>query len=232
VSHELRTPLTVIRGYLDLLVRGIGGQLTPDQSELVQGARDRAQQMTELIQNVITIADIEAGKMSTEAQPQELWGPLEHAATTMRPAFAAKGIDLRLELPETLPLVMADRQHLHQILRQLLDNAQRYTHEGSVTISAVAFEDSVRVDISDTGPGIPPEQQEKLFTRFHRVEGNSSAERGSGLGLAITKHLVERQGGLVWVHSEPGRGSTFSFSLPRAYGQAIELAPTGNPAAS
>jgi signal transduction histidine kinase/HAMP domain-containing protein len=232
VSHELRTPLTVIRGYLDLLARGLGGPLSPDQSELVHGARDRAQQMTELIQNVITIADIEAGKVSVQPQPQDIWLAVEGVTNAMRPSFAAKGLELRVNLPEALPMVMADRQHLQQILHQLLDNAQRYTVRGAVTVAAYQQDGDVRIDVSDTGPGIPQEQLAKLFTRFYRIEGNSSAERGSGLGLAITKHLVERQGGAVWVQSEPGHGSTFSFSLPLADEHAIAIAESGGSPAS
>lgn len=231
ISHELRTPLTVVRGYLDLLVRGIGGPLNPDQTELIQGARDRAQQMTELIQNVILIADIEAGKIAVEAEPQDVELILEGVVASMRSAFASKQLELRMAIPEELPLVLADRQHLQQILRQLLDNAQRYTLKGGVVVRARQEGQSIWIDISDTGPGIAPEEQEKLFTRFHRVEGNSSVERGSGLGLAITKHLVERQGGLVRVQSEPGQGSTFSFSLPQADEHEIALAATGNPTA-
>mgnify|MGYP000402641746 CR=1 FL=1 len=112
-----------------------------------------------------------------------------------------------------LPPVRADRQQLQVVLTQLLDNARRYTQAGSVFIRAHQHGDTVQVDITDTGPGISSEEFSQLFTRFHRVEGNSSPERGGGLGLAIARQLIERQGGRVWAESTPGQGSTFSIAL-------------------
>jgi signal transduction histidine kinase len=172
--------------------------------------------MKDLVNNIILVASIEANTLQTAIEPQDLWVAVENAVAPLRRGFASKGLELRIELPEDLPMVLADREHLRLILTQLLDNARRYTQAGSVTISASRQDGVVQVDISDTGPGIPPEEFGRLFTRFHRIEGNNSPERGSGLGLAITRQLVERQGGQVWAYSQVGAGSTFSFSLPIA----------------
>ncbi len=220
ISHELRTPLTVISGYTELLLRGMVGELSSEQRDLLEQVRARSEHMSTLFRNVIMVASIEANTLRTMREPQDLWLAVESAAAPLRSAFAKKGLELHNQVPPDLPPILADREHLLLIMTQLLDNARRYTVAGSVTVSAARVDDEIQIDVTDTGPGIPPDELGKLFTRFHRVEGNSSPERGSGLGLAITRQLVERQGGRVWVRSEVGHGSTFSFSLPIANGRA------------
>lgn len=225
ISHELRTPLTVIRGYVDLILRGVGGPLTPDQAELMEQVRARATDMTGMVNNAIMIADIEAGKLTTDLQPQDILVILESALAPLRPAFNAKGLELRMpDMAIELPPVIADREQLKMVFTQLLDNARRYTQRGSVTVRAYVENGSVRVDIEDTGPGIATDDLNRLFARFQRIEGNNSAERGSGLGLAITKQLIERQGGLVQAVSTLGQGSIFSVVLPQANEQSLAVA--------
>ncbi len=213
VSHELRTPLTPICGSADLLLRGYLGELNADQRDYLEVIRMRSEQMRDLVNNFVMIASIEANTLITEPEPQDVWVAIESALAPMRSAFLKKGIDIHLDLPDTLPPVHADRQQLQIVLTQLLDNARRYTMKGSVTVRARHVHDTVQIDIVDTGPGISSEEFTQLFTRFHRVEGNNSPERGGGLGLAITRQLVERQGGRVWAASTPGQGSTFSIAL-------------------
>jgi PAS domain S-box-containing protein len=224
VSHELRSPLTVILGYTDLLLRDMIGELTPDQREILNSVRSRAEIMNGWLKNVILVASIEANTLHTDIEPQDLSVAIESAMAPLRKSFAQKKIETRIELPDDLPPVMADREQLTIILNQLLDNARRYTTSGTVTVTASQSNGSVQLDISDTGPGIAPEEFGRLFTRFHRIEGNNSPERGSGLGLAITRQLVERQGGRVWVQSDLGRGSTFSVSLVAANEHSDALA--------
>jgi signal transduction histidine kinase/HAMP domain-containing protein len=216
ISHELRSPLTVILGYSDLLLRGLVGELTKDQRELLEAVRNRVDLMTNIIRNVIIVANLEADTLQTDTEPQELWMAVDQAASALRTTYTKKGIELRIEIQKDLPPVSADREQLQLILSQLLDNARRYTPEGSVTVTAEQHNGFVHIQVSDTGMGIPDDQQPLLFTRFHRIEGNNSPERGIGLGLMITKQLVERQGGQVWASSAIGSGSTFSFSLPIA----------------
>jgi PAS domain S-box-containing protein len=228
VSHELRSPLTVILGYTDLLLRDMIGELTADQREILNSVRNRAEIMNGWLKNVILVASIEANTLHTDIEPQDLPVALENALAPMRKSLSQKQIQVVVELPDDLPPVMADREQLTIILTQLLDNARRYTPAGTIRVSATHQNGTVQLDISDTGPGIPPEEFGRLFTRFHRIEGNNSPERGSGLGLAITRQLVERQGGRVWVQSDIGRGSTFSFSLMAANEHSDALASSND----
>jgi PAS domain S-box-containing protein len=228
VSHELRTPLTPICGNTELLLRGYLGELSSDQRDTLEVVRLRADQMRDLVNNFVMIASIEANTLLTEPEPQDVWLSIESAIAPMRSAFAKKSIELRFDMPDSLPPVTADRQQLNVILTQLLDNARRYTQQGSVTVSASQHENLVQIDVIDTGPGISTEEFEQLFTRFHRVEGNNSPERGGGLGLAIVRQLVERQGGRVWATSALGQGSTFSFSLLVANDHADAVAEQNN----
>ncbi len=225
ISHELRTPLTVIRGYVDLLLRGTGGTLTADQTELLDSVRIRAIEMTSLVNNVIMIANIEAGTLSTELQPQDTAMILKMALMPLRPIFETKGLYLHLEeSSDDLPPVLADREQLKMMLTQLIDNALRYTSEGGITIRTFVNQDSmIQIDIQDTGPGIPPEIAGRLFTRFQRIDGNSSTQRGSGLGLAITRELAQRQKGWVSITRTSTAGSTFSLIIPQANEQDFAI---------
>jgi signal transduction histidine kinase len=231
ISHELRTPLTVIRGFTELLLRGSGGDtLSADQAELLDQVRARAVDMTDMVNNAILIADIESGQLKTELQPQDLEMALNMALTPLRAGIQQKGLTLTIELPADLPAVLGDREQLKRALYQLLDNARRYTEQGGVTVRASHRDGFVRVDVSDTGPGIAPEVLPRLFKRFQRIEGNNSSQRGGGLGLAIAKQLIERQGGKVLVDSTPGKGSTFTLILKQANEQSFAIAQTDNSA--
>ncbi len=218
ISHELRSPLTVIYGYIDLLLRGLVGELNGEQRDLLEAVRSRVELMNNIVKNVILVASIEAHTLQTDFAPQDVRHILDEAVTPMRKAFERKGLAVTVRTPDDLPPVRADREQLLIMLSQVIDNARRYTQQGEVTITAHRRDDGmVQVDVADTGPGIPADQMQRLFTRFFRVEGNNSPERGSGLGLVITRQLVERHGGKVWAHSEVGRGSTFSIALPIAH---------------
>jgi signal transduction histidine kinase len=149
-----------------------------------------------------------------ELEPTRLHDVLDEVLWGYRPALSAKGLDLSVSMPDSLPEVLADSAQLRNVLNQLLDNARRYTQAGTISISASQQGDCVRVDISDTGPGISPELCERLFSRFSRgSDGINSNERGMGLGLTIAKLLIERQGGAIWLEQTSDCGSTFSFTL-------------------
>lgn len=233
ISHELRTPLTVIRGYTDLLMRGRDKEkLTEDQTELMEQVRKRAVDMTGLVNNAILIADIEAGKLITELQPQDVELVLGMALTPMRSAFEIKKLSTTLDIPADLPAVLADREHLKRAFAQILDNAYRYTDQGGVTVRARAEANQVIIEFADTGQGISSEILPRLFKRFQRIEGNNSVQRGGGLGLAITKQLIELQGGQVQASSIPGQGSMFTISLTQAQEQSLVVAQSDNTKAS
>ncbi|MGQ9549638.1 MAG: ATP-binding protein, partial [Roseiflexus sp.] len=218
ISHELRSPLTVIYGYTDLLLRGMVGELSGEQRDLLEAVRSRIELMNSIVRNVILVASIEANTLQTDFAAQDVRQLIDEALAPMRKSFEKKGLALTVTTPDDLPPVRADREQLLIILGQVIDNARRYTQQGEVTITAHQRDDGmVQIDVSDTGPGIPAGAMNRLFTRFFRVEGNNSPERGSGLGLVITRQLVERHGGKVWAHSDVGRGSTFSIALPIAH---------------
>jgi signal transduction histidine kinase len=219
ISHELRTPLTVITGYLDLLLRGMAGEMNTEQRELLGQVRVRADQMAQLFKNVVMVASIESNTLPTKLEPQNVHHAIETAAYPMQNAIKKKGLTLDNQVALELPDVYADREQLHLILTQLIDNARRYTEQGQITINATQHATMIQVNVCDSGAGIPPEELKRLFTRFYRVEGNSSPERGFGLGLTITRQLVERLGGQIWAQSHPGKGSVFSFTLPIAVEQ-------------
>lgn len=218
ISHELRSPLTVIYGYIDLLLRGLVGELSSDQRDLLEAVRSRVELMNNIVKNVILVASIEADTLQTDLAAQDVRRIIDEVVAPMRKAFERKGLTLTVNTPEDLPSVRADREQLLIVLGQVIDNARRYTQQGEVVITAHRRDDDmVQIDVADTGPGIPADHMQRLFTRFFRVEGNNSPERGSGLGLVITRQLVDRHGGRVWAHSDVGRGSTFSIALPIAH---------------
>jgi signal transduction histidine kinase len=217
ISHELKTPLTVIRGNADLLLRGLAGPIDGEQKVFVDSIRHHANNMTSLVQNVIVIARLDSGSLTTELEPMDLARPVGEAAFPLQGLIKAKGLTLTVDIAEDLRPVLADYDQVRQITHHLLDNARLYTSSGGITVRALDRGDHVRVEVEDTGRGIPPDMQEQIFQRFIRGDGTSeginSAERGIGLGLAICKQLVERQGGTIGVSSIPGQGSTFYFTL-------------------
>ncbi|WP_322821684.1 ATP-binding protein [Chloroflexus sp.] len=217
ISHELRTPLTVIRGNADLLARGLAGPLEDEQKSFVEAIRLQANNMTTLISNVITIANLDSGSLKSTLEPIEVQRPIEDAIWQTQGQIKAKGLRLEVEIPKKLPKVLADFDHVRTIMLQLLDNARRYTSAGTITVRAVPQSDALRIEVSDTGRGIPPNLHQQIFERFFRGDGTSeginSSERGIGLGLAICKQLIERLGGTIGVESAPGQGSTFFFTL-------------------
>jgi signal transduction histidine kinase len=215
ISHELRTPLTVLSGTSELLLRNMAGQLSDDQRSLIESMRKHTMTMNALLNNVITIANLESGTLSLDLAPVGLSDVLDGVIWPIRAALSAKGLELVIDLPEDLPEIVADEPQLRIVLHQLLDNARRYTDRGWVAVRATHQLNRVRVDITDTGQGISSDFSEHLFTRFARgSEGINSSERGIGLGLAIARELIERQEGDLWLDHTSDQGSTFSFTLP------------------
>ncbi|WP_254151029.1 sensor histidine kinase [Candidatus Chloroploca mongolica] len=217
ISHELRTPLTVISGNADLLLRGLVGKLDDDQVVFVDAIRQHSHNMAGLLQNVITVANLDAGVVMTELGPVDLRLPIDESHWRVQSQIKAKGLTLQIQIPEHLRMVMADFDHVRQVVYQLLDNARRYTVQGTIILRAIDCHDHVRVEVEDTGQGVPVDMHDQIFQRFIRGDGTSeginSTERGIGLGLSICKQLVERQGGTIGVQSVPGQGSTFFFTL-------------------
>ena len=226
VSHELRTPLTSIKGYLDLISIGAAGPVTKQQKSFLAIARDNAERLSELVTDLLDISRIESGKTDLSVQVVSMREIVEEVATVLRKEFQDRGLSLTLDLPADLPEILGDPNRISQILTNLLSNAYKYTAQGGATVRARRMPDAIQVDVADTGIGISVEDQGKLFTRFFRVDDPAVRQQpGTGLGLHITKSLVEMHNGQIWLQSQPGTGSTFSFTLPLPAGLVHEVAP-------
>jgi len=214
VAHELRTPLSNIRGYLEALRDG----MVKPSRELLDSLYEEVMLLNRLVDDLQELALAEARQLRLERRPVALASIVDNAVEAARPRATAKGIKLQVHLPEDLPLVDVDPQRIGQALGNLLSNALTHTPSGGeVVIAAQARGTEVEVSVSDTGEGIPPEHLPYIFERFYRVDkSRSRATGGTGLGLAITKQLVEAHGGRIEVESEVGRGTRFTFTLPRA----------------
>ncbi len=218
VSHELRTPLTSIAGYVELLLDRAAGRMDDEARESLAVVKRSADRLLGLINDLLDISRIEAGRLELRRRPLPLGPAAEAVAASLRPLLESKRQHLELRLDAALPPVSADADRLAQILTNLIANAHKYTPVGgTITVGARRQDKVVDVDVTDTGVGLSPGEQALLFTPFYRAHPDGSPrETGTGLGLAITRLLVELHGGRIAVASEPGTGSTFSFSLPVA----------------
>ncbi len=226
VSHELRTPLTSIKGYLDLLLIGASGAINKHQESFLRIIKDNAERLHDLVNDLLDISRIESGKVDLDVQVVSMPLLIQHVADSLRMEFDDRNLTLTLDVPSNLPEIFGDPNRIEQILTNLLSNAYKYTRQGGATVRARVVDSVLQVDVIDTGIGISKQDQERLFTRFFRAEDRAVRQQaGTGLGLHITKLLVEMHGGLIWVKSEPGVGTTFSFTLPLPAGLA-EIALT------
>jgi two-component system, OmpR family, sensor kinase len=212
-SHELRMPLAVMRAELDVSLRT--AELSADAREVLESVREEVGRMSRTVDNLLTLAQVDEGRLGLLTQRVELSDAIEAAVRPLRPLAAAKS--LRLDVDAEACQAQADPQRLHQALTNLIENAIKYAHAGGrVSIDAWCRSDEVGVTVSDDGPGIPAEARTHVFERFYRVDSARSREDGgSGLGLAICHEIASAHGGRVWVDSDEDRGSAFSLALPR-----------------
>lgn len=219
ISHELRNPLTFIKGYVELLLEEAIGELNEQQRQSLQIVARRADTMTRLINNIISLQQVELE--SLRPTPVSLAEVATGVLDSARAAATKAGIALRAEIPETLPLVWADHNCLEQVFDNLLSNAIKFSpNGGQITVCIREEGEYLRVAVSDTGIGIPKDQLEKIFERFYQVGGHPARRfEGSGLGLALVKKAIEAHGGRVWAESQEGQGSTFFFTLPILKGE-------------
>lgn len=217
VSHELKTPLTSMRMILHLLVEQKIGPLTLDQLELITAARDDSDRLHQIVENLLDMGRIEAGRALMDVHPVPAGELVEQSVRALRPAFDDHGIDLLYDPPDPDPLVMADATRIGHVLTNLLGNAVKYTPRGgSVRVSIARLgPEWVEIAVADTGAGIPRQYQHRVFEKFFRVPGQAG-ESGAGLGLAIARDVVSAHGGQIGVESIEGSGSTFRFILRRA----------------
>jgi two-component system phosphate regulon sensor histidine kinase PhoR len=218
VSHELRTPLTAIQGYLETLLSGALEEQENAQRFLEIVFR-HTERLGRLLNDLTDLSNIELGRVSLKLAPTRLDEAVDAVLAIMSAKAKSGTVDLRSELPRDLPLVLADRDRLVQILLNLVDNAIKYTPEGGQVTVRVQEPDQghIEIDVIDNGVGIPPADLPRITERFYRVDKARSRELGgTGLGLAIVKHLVFAHNGLLRIESEPGRGTTVRVWLSRA----------------
>ena len=230
VAHELRTPMTSIRGYADILLRGMAASLTKQQAEFVHKIRSNVVRMQILVSDLQDISRIETGHLHLDLRTVPLNQVVQDALETTQEQIKARDQKLTINLPDDLPPVRADAARLTQVLINLLSNAYKYTPNGGrIWLRAWREGSFVHCAVSDTGIGISPEDQARLFTKFFRSENPVAREKpGTGLGLCIVKKLIELQGGEISVQSELGRGTTFAFTIPLAQKtpEALEITST------
>jgi len=215
MSHELRTPLTNIIGFARLLLKGIDGPLTEQQRQDLEIIYHNSQHLLGLINDLLDLSQIEAGLMELQFREVDLAELIRSVMSTASALVRGKKVVLREEIASDLPMVRADPARIRQVLLRLMANAAKYTDQGSITVRAWASDGQVMVSVSDTGVGIPPEDLKRIFERFEQGgTDNGRRANGAGLGLSLSKEFVEMHGGRIWVESEVGKGSTFTFSLP------------------
>jgi len=216
VSHELRTPMTAIKGYTDLLYAGAVGPINTEQKRFLQIIKSNTDRLTALINDLLDISRVETGRVRFEPKPVQIGEVIADVVNALAGQAEVKRQTLTYEVMGGLPEIMGDRDRLNQVLTNLVSNAIRYTpEEGTIEVRAYLVEGAVRVDVRDTGIGIAPEDLGRIFERFYRADHPMVQETsGTGLGLPIVKMFVEMHGGRVWVESELGKGSTFTFILP------------------
>jgi PAS domain S-box-containing protein len=235
MSHELRTPLNSIIGYSELLIDEVGPNLDDMAEEDLKAIHSSGQHLLALINDVLDLAKIEAGRLELNRSRLTLSTITDPLADSARVLLKDKPeVELQYDMPADLPEIEADTVRLRQILWNLLSNATKFTEAGFVRLSAEVQSGELLVTVQDTGPGIEPRFHQIIFDQFRQADGSATRKAGgAGLGLAITRQLVQLHGGRIWVESAPGAGSTFSFTLPLRRSGALEetedqLAATGD----
>ena len=215
MSHELRTPLAAILGYAELMQEGFHGALPDKAKATLARVQSNGKHLLGLINSVLDISKIEAGQFSLNLAEYALDGMVETVRVATESLAAAKTLALTTEVASNLPRGLGDEQRLTQVLLNLVGNAIKFTDRGEVRITAAVKDSHFALDVRDTGPGIPAEEQERIFKEFHQIDNSSTRTKGgTGLGLAIAKQIVEMHGGRIWVESTVGQGSAFRIELP------------------
>jgi signal transduction histidine kinase len=239
MSHELRTPLNAVIGFSEVLEGRLFGELNEKQAEYIADIHSSGRHLLTLINDILDLSKIEAGRMDLQLTPVALGELVENSVALLRERAAREHVALTLDVEASVGIVDADERKIKQVLFNLLTNALKFTPEGGhVVVSARADGDDAMISVRDDGVGIAPADLDRIFEEFQQV-GTSHLQEGTGLGLAISRRFVELHGGNLRVESEPGHGSTFSFTLPRMQGSAAStshveelLRPAGMPSSA
>ena len=217
LSHELRTPLNAIIGFSQVMREQLFGEVNEKQAEYLDDIVSSGHHLLSLVNDVLDLSKVEAGQVELEQGDVSLRETIERGVVMVRDRAATSGVRLSLDLAPEADVIRGDERRLRQVVFNLLSNAVKFTPAGgSVVVETARVNGDVIVSVSDTGPGVAPEDQERIFDEFQQTELGVAQRDGTGLGLALSKRIVELHGGRIWVESEPPQGSRFVFSVPGA----------------
>jgi signal transduction histidine kinase len=215
MSHELRTPLNAIIGFSQVLRQKLFGEINEKQDEYLDDILSSGNHLLSLINDVLDLSKVEAGQVELDVEAFSLRESLERGVVMVRERATLNGVQLSLELAPDVDTVRGDERRVRQVVFNVLSNAVKFTPAGgSVTVASARVNGDIHVSVTDTGPGIALEDQQRIFAEFQQTAVGVEQREGTGLGLALSKRLVELHGGRIWVESEPGHGSRFVFTLP------------------
>jgi signal transduction histidine kinase len=218
MSHELRTPLNAVIGFSEVLLERMFGELNPKQAEYLDDILSSGRHLLSLINDILDLSKIEAGRMELESAEFDLPQAIDNALVLVRERAARHGLTLDTAVDTRLGTVRGDERKIKQVLLNLLSNAVKFTPEGGrIQVRAARVDGAAEISVADTGVGIAPEDQEAVFEEFRQVGTDYAKKReGTGLGLALARRFVELHGGRMWLKSQAGEGSTFTFTIPVA----------------
>jgi signal transduction histidine kinase len=220
MSHELRTPLNAIIGFSEVLSERMFGELNEKQEEYLKDIYASGQHLLSLINDILDLSKIEAGKMDLEVSDFDLPATIDNALMLVRERAARRDIELQRAVDERLGQIQGDERKIRQVLLNLLSNAIKFTPQGGrIDVRAKRVNGFIEVSVSDTGVGIAPGDQDAVFEEFRQVGTAAKKVEGTGLGLALSRKFIELHGGKIWVRSEVGKGSTFTFTVPVRRGE-------------
>jgi signal transduction histidine kinase len=220
MSHELRTPLNAILGYTELILDSIYGDVPERMRSVLERVQSNGKHLLGLINDVLDLAKIEAGQLTLSLEDYSIRDVVHSVFTLVESLAEEKHLALKVELPDDLPVAHGDERRLTQVLLNLVGNAIKFTDAGEVVIRAAASNGHYTLSVQDTGPGISPSDQVKIFEEFQQADSSlTKVKGGTGLGLSIAKRIVNLHGGRIWVSSEPGSGSTFFVDVPIKVGE-------------
>ncbi len=215
MSHELRTPLNAILGYTELILDSIYGEVPAQVRDVLSRLEKSGRHLLGLINDVLDLSKIEAGQLTLTLTDYSMREIIQTVFTGVEALAAEKHLALRSSLPPDLPLGQGDERRITQVFLNLIGNALKFTEQGEISVQVTTTAQTFLVAVADTGPGIAPEDQQKIFEEFHQVDSSSTRKKGgTGLGLAISRRIIQLHGGRIWVESARGKGSTFWFTLP------------------
>jgi signal transduction histidine kinase len=224
MSHELRTPLNAILGYTELIADGIYGDVPQKALDVLNRVESNGKHLLGLINDVLDFSKIEAGEFKLALDDYSIKDVVYNVFSAVEPLATKKSLRLKVDVPPDVPSARGDERKLTQVLLNLVGNAIKFTDTGEVAIRVTAGNGSLSVAVQDTGPGIDPANQSKLFEEFQQADNSiTKAKGGTGLGLAIARRIVELHGGRLWVESRLGDGATFKFTIPATVRQQARL---------